>query len=248
MNRLLVVLVLLLGSLHVSAHGLDPSRFEFQQHLGAALPASAQFTDERGRRVAIEDYLGRSPIVLVMGYFDCPNLCDTTLAGVVESLERGGLRPDRDYRGLFVSIDPREGPERAGARKREQFGESAGWSFLTGPSSPVLANAAGFPYAWDEHEHEFVHPAGFIVVSPSGSVSRYFPGVRFDPGEVREALEQAVMGRTGSLADRLLLLCTHFDPITGKYGPLVWNITRALVLLFAIAMAWLFLRQRSRVR
>ncbi len=245
----ILVLLLLAFATPAAAHG-DVSRFAFEQHPGAKLPQTLAFADDRGRAISLGDYLGRAPIVLVLGYFDCPNLCDTAFAGVLESLRTSRLEPGRDYHGLFVSINPRENPARAAAKKREQLGsESAeAWSFLTGPASAssALAQAVGFPFEYDAKEREYVHPAGFIVVSPSGTISRYFPGVRFDARELRTALRDAARGRVGTLADRLLLLCAHFEPATGRYGTLIWNATRALVLLFALGFAALLWRQRQR--
>lgn len=228
----------------------DSSQFDFKQNLGRKIPGSSRFWDERAHPVKIGDYFGGGPLVLVMGYFTCPNLCDSALAGVMESLDGAELMAGRDYRGLFVSIDPREGPPEAAARKQEQVSaaSSEGWSFLTGNerASRALADAIGFPYEYDPRENEYVHPAGFVVVSPSGTVSRYFPGMRFEAEEVRSALEEASRGRVGSLADRLLLLCTHFDPVTGQYGSVVWNITRALVVLFALGLVFALFRLKTR--
>ncbi len=251
MKRLAAFILLLAFSAPAAAHG-NLSRFAFEQHLGSHLPAALGLADEHARAVNIGDYFGGAPLVLVMGYFDCPNLCDTAFAGVKESLDAAGLRPGRDYRGVFVSIDARENPERAAARKREQLdpASAAAWSFLTGAAATTsaLASVVGFPFEYDAGEREYRHPAGFVIVSPSGIISRYFPGVRFDPQEVRFALQQASLGRVGSLADRLLLLCAHLGPATGKYGALVWNITRVVVLLFVLALAGAFLWQKVRER
>ena len=251
MRRLCACLLFLL--LAIAGTGFaheDLSRLEFKQNLGRKIPASSRFWDERAHPVKIGDYFGRRPLVLVMGYYTCPNLCDTALAGVIESLDRAGLKAGRDYRGLFVSINPREGPPEAAARKHEQVSaaSSEGWSFLTGDdhASRALAEAVGFPYEYDPREDEYVHPAGFVVVSSSGTLSRYFPGVRFEPDEVRFAIEQAARGRLGALADRLLLVCTHFDSVTGKYGSVIPNITRALGVLFALGFVFVLFRLKNR--
>ena len=65
--------------------------------------------------------------------------------------------------------------------------------------------------------------------TPEARVSRYFPGVRFDPSDVRLALAEAAHGRVGSLVDRLVLLCYHFDPVTGKYTLQVLTLLRAAI-------------------
>src|SRR4051812_43883086 len=75
---------------------------DFDPHVGAAVPRLAF------REASMSDYLGGPPVVLVLGYVGCVNLCGTTLMGVDSALRRSGLRPEKDYEALFVSIDPRD--------------------------------------------------------------------------------------------------------------------------------------------
>jgi len=86
------------------------------------------------------------------------------------------------------------------------------------------------------------------VLTPQGVVSRYFFGVRFDPDEVRRALEDAGQGGTGSLSDRLLLLCYHFDPLTGRYSATIMDVLRALGIASLLVAAFVLARARARKR
>jgi protein SCO1 len=65
------------------------------------------------------------------------------------------------------------------------------------------------------------------VLTPEGRLSRYFYGVEYAPRDVRLGLIEAADGKIGSAVDQLLLLCYHYDPITGKYGVVI---TRSLQL------------------
>jgi protein SCO1/2 len=223
-----IVLLLLLLSASVQAHVRD---VDFDAQPGARVPQLAF------REARFGDYLGAEPVVLVLGYLGCVNLCGTTLDGVSLALRDAGLVPERDYRALFVSIDPRD--EKAPPARR------AGWHFLTGATpASALANAVGFRYAFDADTGEYAHPSGFMVLTPRGEVARYFMGVRYDAGEVRQAIADAARGRTQSTYERLLLLCFH-DPIVGKHTQLVLNVVRAAMLLFVAALgfvAWRKLR------
>jgi len=200
------------------AHLAHPEQLGWDRHPGASVPLDLRFADER------------APVVLVLGYLRCPNLCDTTLAGVTEGLRMAGLRPGSDYRALFVSIDPRDTPALAAEAKAKRVpaGALGAWRFLTGDAAAV-ARAVGFRYARDGDE--YAHPAGFVVLTPEGTVSRYFPGVRFDPGEVRAALADARRGEAGPLARPLLLLCAHLDP-AGRYTAAIVDALRAAAVLF----------------
>ncbi|MGE5470514.1 MAG: SCO family protein [Bacteroidota bacterium] len=228
-----------------------PANLEFVQRLDAQLPLKASFRDEDGRPVHLGDYFGQVPVVIVLGYFSCPNLCSTLLDGVLESLARAE-QPVSGYRLLAVSIDPRETPA-DGRRRREAFrsllapGLAAHFLTGSGESSARLAGEAGFPYAWDQELGQYMHPAGFLVATPEGRVARYFLGVRFAARDLRLALVEASAGRAGSLADRLLLLCSHYDPKAGRYTVPVMVAVRAVGLLVLLSLGgWIWCRRTGR--
>ena len=222
-----LALLWLLLACGAQAHVRD---IDFDPH-----PAAQVAADLRFREARLAEYLGGSPVVLVLGYLGCVNLCGTTLDGVSLALRDAGLVPERDYRALFISIDPRD--EKAPLRRR------AGWHFLTGATSAsALAKTVGFRYAYDADTGEYAHPAGFVVLTPQGEVARYFMGVRYDPDEVRQAIADATRGHTQSTYERLLLLCFH-DPAIGKYTATVLNSLRVAMLLFLAALGFLAWRK-----
>jgi protein SCO1 len=57
---------------------------------------------------------------------------------------------------------------------------------------------------------------------------------------------EASQGRLGSPVDRLVLLCSHYDPATGRYSVAVTNAVRAVSLAVLMLLgAWLWRRHRS---
>jgi protein SCO1/2 len=248
MKAVFALITLWLTVAPVGAHEGAPPPIRYEQHLAARLPLDLVMVDERGRAVTLRRYFGGPPLVLVFGYLHCANLCDTVLEGVTEALERGGLAANRDYRALYVSIDPRDGPVMAAEAKARRIpaGEQSAWHFLSGRdgSAAALANAGGFRYRYEPRNEQYVHPAGFIVVTPRGEIAQYFPGVRFDPPAVARALKLAADERTGSLAGDLLLLCHRVDP-GGLYTAAILGVLRVAGLLFLIGAAlWLWRLQR----
>lgn len=248
MRQLCLLLLLCLRASGVWSQ--TPPLLEFTQRLAAPLPMAAALRDESGRPVRLGDYFGRVPVVLVLGYFECPNLCSTILDGVLEGLGRTELPPSA-YRLLAVSIDPREGPTEARRRWAAYRPVLAGGEvhFLTGAADATggLAASAGFPYVWDPEYGQYMHPAGFLVAGPGGRISRYFLGVRFAPRDLRLALVEASAGRTGSLQDRLILLCSHFEPRAGRYSLAVMTVVRAVCLVLAAALGlWIWRRRAGR--
>lgn len=226
MRRLALLLVL------VSLRAFGQPEISFDERLGSRVPGDVSFREAR-----LADYYGRAPVVLVLGYFGCVNLCGTTLTGVDEALRDTGLAADLDYRALFASIDPRD--EKAAPERRP------GWHFLTGAAAAArVAQAVGFRYRFEKESGEFAHPAGFVVLTPEGRIAQYFEGVRFDAGELKKTLIEARQGETQSSFQRFLFVCFH-DPLGGRHTAAVMAGVRiAMLTLLAAAgfVAWRRLR------
>lgn len=207
------------------AHEID-----FSPHVGARVPADLVF-----REAPFAGYLGKAPVVLVLGYFGCVNLCGTTLTGVSEALRDTGLRADSDYLAVFASVDPRDEIARPESR--------VGWHFLTGArAAATLASTVGFEYAYESDSGEFAHPAGFVVLTPDGTIARYFMGVRFEAALLKTAIEDAAGGRASSAFERLLLVCFH-DPLIGRNSNAVMIAMRVAMAGFLVLLGWLAWRR-----
>jgi protein SCO1/2 len=214
------------------------------QRLNKPLPLELAFKDEAGQPVHLRDYFDNRPVILVLAYYRCPMLCTQVLNGVVKSLRDIDLEMGKDYRIVTVSFDPREGPELA-ARKKETYtaayarpGADVGWHFLTGEQTPIaqLASATGFRYVYDPNLDQFAHASGIMVVTPDGKLSHYFLGIDYPPRDLRLALIEASRGRIGSRVDQLILLCYHFDPITGKYSASVMMLVRVVAVIMMLCL------------
>lgn len=227
----------------------------FDQKLGAKIPADLKFRDETGREVQLGEYYGKTPFILVLGYYGCPMLCTLVGNGLTEALQDLRFNVGKEFQVIHVSIDPNETPELAAAKKRaylRQYGRGGaegGWHLLTGSQEAIeqLTRIVGFGYRYDAQTKQYAHPSGLVIVTPSGEVSRYLFGVNFPAKELRLALVEASENRIGSLSDRLLLVCYHYLPITGRYGALVlWILRGAGVLTVAMLVAgiiWMLRRE-----
>jgi protein SCO1 len=230
----------------------------FEQNLNAQLPLETPLRDESGRAVTFGDYFGKKPVVLLFVYFECPMLCKVELNGLVRNLRALSLSAGREFDIVTVSIDPREDAKLASAKKRgyvkwyDREGADAGWHFLTGeePAIRRLTGVAGFRYTYDAKSDQYAHPAGLIVATPGGRISRYIYGVDFPANDLRLALVEASSGKIGSPVDRLLLTCFHYDPSTGRYNFAIMSAIRILGTGTALALAAFmgvnFLRDRRR--
>lgn len=259
MKRGLLMLALLLAASAALAHAPAPptdldERAGFDQRLGLSLPMDATFRDSNGRAVSLRKLADGKPLLLALGYYQCPNLCDVVLDGIAHSVARMKLQPGRDFQVVFVSIDPRETP--AMATHSQQMltrmhprANVPRWHLLTGDQSSIhaLAQAVGFRYFYDPRNHQYAHAAGLVAVTPQGKVAQYFFGVGYRPESVRLALVGASAGRLGNLVDQLVLLCCGYDPTTGRYSVLIGRVMQVMGCGFVLLLGgWLlWVRRRA---
>lgn len=229
----------------------------FEQRLDTTLPLDLTFRDDEGRPVRLGDYFRRRPVVLAFVYYECPMLCTQVLNGLLSSMSVLDETVGRDFDVVTVSFDPRETPVLAAARKQayldryKRDGAAAGWHFLTGDAEAIdaLTSAAGFQYAWDDQSQQFAHASGIVVVTPGGTLSRYFLGIDYAPRDLKFALMESSEGRIGSLVDQVLLYCYHYDPATGTYGLMVMNTVRlagAITVIALMGFVVVTIRRESR--
>src|SRR5262245_6973589 len=230
----------------------------FDQKLGAQIPTDLEFRDELGRKVRLGDQFGKRPVLLNFAYFQCEDLCPLMLNGLVKSLRALSFQPGQQFDILTVSIDARDMPSLAAATKEnisEKYSRSLspdGWRFLTGEADAIhrLTEAVGYHFNFDGESGRFGHPAGIVLLTPEGKISRYLYGIEFSPRDLRLGLIEASAERIGSPIDALLLFCYHYDPTSGKYGLLVTRLIRAggiaTVLGLIVFIAVMLRRERAR--
>ena len=204
------------------------------QKIGQQLPLDLTFKDETGREVRLGEYFHGKPVVMALAYYECPMLCTQVLNGVTGALKTLSLDAGKDFEVVIVSIDPKDNYRLAANKKLtyvQNYGRpqtAAGWHFLTGTDANIkpLADALGFRYAYDSNLKQYAHGAAMYVATPQGVVSRYLLGIDFAPRDVRLALVEASNNVLGTVTDKVLLLCYHYDPATGKYGAATINAVR----------------------
>lgn len=238
--------------------GLPPAlqRVSLEQRLNEQIPLDLTFRDEAGREVKLAEYFQKGrPVILSLVFYECPMLCNQVLNGVVSSIKTLSFTAGQEFEVVTVSFDPREGPDLARTKKESYMvryqrpGTENGWHFLTGTQESItaLTKAVGFNYYYDAATNQFAHASGIIVLTPQGKIARYFYGIDYAPRDLRFGLIEASENKIGSPVDQLLLYCYHYDPTTGKYGPVVMNIMRlgGILTLVGIASLILFLRRKG---
>ncbi len=227
------------------------------QHLDAQVPGDLEFRDESGKAVRLGDYFHDRPHILILVYFSCQKMCPMTLDTIRGRLEAfADLDVGKALDVIVVSFDPRDKPSMAAERKEAMVarygrpGAEEGWHFLTGeqPAIDRLTGAVGFRYAEGTTPGQFVHPAGVMILTPEGRVSRYLIDTLFPPTDLRLALVEASDGKIGTPTDGVLLYCFHYDATKGKYTTSVMNFVRAggVLIVAALGVFWFAMWRKGR--
>ena len=225
----------------------NPNVFEevgIDQKLDEQIPLDLTFRNERGETVRLGEYFGRKPVIVSLVYYNCPMLCTQILNGMVETFRIINFTAGNEFEVVTVSIDPTETDSLASAKKAEYItaydreGTAGGWHFLTGDQEQItrLAQSVGFRYVYDESNGQYAHASGIMVATPDGRLARYLYGIEYGAKDLTFSLMEAAEGKIGSPVEKLLLLCYHYDPATGKYGVVVTTLLRGAALLLLVVL------------
>jgi protein SCO1/2 len=235
----------------------DAEALAFREHPGTALPEGVSLTDSDGAPRALRQLSGGLPLIVVLGYFHCPNLCGVVRDSLYQAAVHAGLAAGHDYALAAISIDPAEGAQQAAAAKAadlaryQGLGDARFIHYLTGGERSIRAvsEAVGFRDRRDSGNGEFLHPAGIIIATPDGRISRYLLGVGYRPTQLREALAGARrLDIAPNDAMRVLLLCFHYDPATGRYSLEILKLLRlgAVLTVLTVAGTMYLMSRRER--
>jgi protein SCO1/2 len=244
----------------------DPSQLrgvDIEEHLNEYIPLDLRFIDDHGDSVVLGDYFNNGkPVVLMMGYYECPMLCNLVMNGIAEAVTESSLKFGKDYQVVSVTINPRETDLLAAAKKKNYLNQIGAaedhdeWAFLTGSEdqSKVLADAIGFKYYYDESKEQYAHPAMLTILTEDGKISRYLYGVKYENKDFKLAVIEASQGKVGNTLDRVLLYCYHYDPDAGGYAIFAENVmklggTFTLVLLAGfLGVLWIRDKRKKAAR
>jgi len=208
-------------------------QLEVEEHRGETLPLDATFTDADGNEVQLGDYFqGDRPVLMAFVYYRCPMLCTLVLNGMNAAIKDVAMTPGEQYDVVVISFDHTETPKLADVKKRAYVADfnrpstADGFHFLVGEEKQIrrVSDALGFPFQWSDESQQYEHPSAIFVLTPDGKISKYLYGVMYEPKTVRLSLVEASDRKIGTVGDRILLLCSHFDSSTGKYTASVLKI------------------------
>jgi len=219
--------------------------------VGRQVPMQAQLRDARGRPVTLAGLAHGEPILLAPVQHRCRNLCGYTLNGLAQALRETGLGGHVTV--VAFGIDPREGPADAAATQARLAATPDVHAVTAAqPQVEAVAKALGYRFAYDPAGDQFAHLSAVAVLTPDGRLSSWLYGVQPPAPVLKAAVAAAGEGGLGALGQRILLLCYHYDPASGRYTSGIETILRlgagAAVFLLGGLIAASLLRERRGAR
>ncbi len=217
----------------------DPKGIGIDERLTQTIPLDLRFRDETNHLVSLGQLI-QTPVILVLVYFSCPDVCGLLLYNLAEVINKLPAEPGKEYRILAISFDETETPVLALEKKRlyvkmiqKPFPEDA-WRFLTGDYENIqkLTESVGFHF---RREGEvFQHPVALVILSSKGKITRYIYGMNFLPFDLKMALLEASEGKVSPTINRILQFCFSYDPKGRKYVFNTLKVTGVIILVFAL--------------
>src|SRR5262245_55988120 len=78
----LLLVTVLVSRVHADTLPFPLAEVGIDQHLNEQLPLDLWFRDEAGQTVQLAQYFGRTPVILVPAYYNCPMLCPVVFEGL----------------------------------------------------------------------------------------------------------------------------------------------------------------------
>jgi protein SCO1/2 len=226
------------------------------EKLGQLIDLNLEFVGTDGYPRPLSTYFGKKrPVILNLVYYTCPMLCNLVLNGQVSALRDIPWTPGREFDVVTISIDPTETWNLAVQKRATMLSSyerpASGWHFLVDYQGNVkrLAEQVGWRYKYDERGQQYAHASAIMVLTPEGRVSRYLYGIKYSPRDVRLALAEASEEKIGMTAERLLLMCFHYDPAAGSYVLFATRVMKLGGLLSVLAISlflWRMWRSERR--
>ena len=194
-----------------------------QQAIGRSV-GDHRFTTARGESFSLASTRGK-PLVVNLVYTSCSDACPVTVQTLARAVDvaRSAVGLDR-FNVVTIGFDAHaDSPQRMHDFARAQGIDVENWRFLSADAATIerLSRELGFLAA--PRSGGFDHLDQISLIDRDGRVYRQIYGSEFAPQTLVEPLKLLVFGGDtaptsfAGLLDRVKLLCTVFDPSTGRY-------------------------------
>ncbi|MBI5923349.1 MAG: SCO family protein [Betaproteobacteria bacterium] len=256
--RITLLLFLFQFALVSQAAAFDPAlALQTSQAVVGKTLADHTLLDRSGRPVQLSSYRGK-PLLVSFIYTGCFQVCPTTtraLQGAVRAVQEAWGRDQ--FNVISIGFNQPADTPQALKSYAAQFGiDDPNWEFLSPPASIVDALTRDFGFSYVATPAGFDHILQISIVDAQGRVYRQIYGDSFAGNMLGEPLKQLINGAPvadktslAAIIDRVRIICTVYDPVTGEYrvnNGLLLEIAGGLT--FLIAVIWFFLAEWRKQR
>jgi protein SCO1/2 len=222
-RRLFVVAAFATTVAPASALDLDRALGESQAVVGHQVGDYA-FTERDGTRVRLSDYRGK-PLLVSLVYTGCSQVCPVTTKFLGKAVREAQDTLGRDaFSVVTIGFNlPFDNPAAMKTFAKQQGINLPGWNFLSPDAGTVDGLLRDLGFSVSANASGFDHVTQLTILDADGRVFRQVYGDSFElpilVGALRELADgtPAPVQSLGALVQRVRILCTVYDPLTGKY-------------------------------
>ena len=217
-------------------------------------PANYAFTVSDGRRAELAAFRGK-PLVVSFAYTGCFQVCPAATKFLKLATEQAetALGKNRFAVATIGFNLPFDSPAAMRDFARRQGIGAANWVFLTPEAAQLDALLADFGFSQVATPKGFDHLLQATILDADGRIVKQVYGETFGLDAFVEPLKALVAGTPlpandlGSVIEKLRLLCTVYDPVSGEYR-LDYALFVEMLggLLVIVATAFFLLQDRRR--
>lgn len=192
--------------------------------IGSQPEGTHAFTDTSGKRVTLAAYRGK-PLVVSFVYTGCSQVCPTTTQFLAKAVAqaRGVVGKDAFHVASIGFNIPSDNPLSMKVFARQYGVDEPRWSFLTPDPGGPERIARDFGFAYQAAAGGFEHLTQVTILDGDGRVYAQLTGESFALPMLVQPLRELVLNEPvavrnlGAVVDKVRLLCTVYDPLSGKY-------------------------------
>ena len=181
--------------------------------------------DREGRPVRLASYRGK-PLLVSFIYTGCFQVCPITTRSLDETVRAlHGRFGDNRFNVVSIGFNqPADSPQALKAFAAQHRISQPNWDFLSPPAPIVESLTRDFGFLYQATPAGFEHVLQVSLVDAQGRIVRQVYGDRVAADALGDPMKQLLIGaplpqraRLDDVIDRIRLLCTVYDPVTGRY-------------------------------
>lgn len=225
-------------------------------------PGDFAFLDREGRPVRLSQYRGK-PLLVSFIYTGCFQVCPLTTRSLQTAVEAGrGVFGTSQFNVVSIGFNqPADSPQSLKSFARQYHIDAINWEFLSPAGSSVAQLTKEFGFSYLPTPAGFDHILQVTLLDAQGRIYQQIYGEELTADSIGEPIKQLMTNAPApqqlsidDLVDRVRILCTVYDPKTGKYevkyGLLIevaGGVTFAVTMLWFFLSEWLANRRARRI-